>query len=85
MEENKEVKNIVPDYYASHNIMPSDFIEDWSLNFNRGSAVKYIARAGDKIEPGLTREEMLIKDLTKARTLLDREIKRIQRLVTESR
>ncbi|MFW3388549.1 UNVERIFIED_CONTAM: hypothetical protein RF648_21420, partial [Kocuria sp. CPCC 205274] len=75
----EEVENIVPDYYASHSIMPSDFIEDWDLNFNRGSAVKYCARAGDKIEPGLTHEQMLVKDLTKARTLIDREIRRIKR------
>lgn len=83
--EEKEVENIVPDYYASHSIMPSDFIEDWDLNFNRGSAVKYVARAGDKIEPGLTHEQMLVKDLTKARTLIDREIKRIKRLADSSK
>jgi hypothetical protein len=45
-----------------------DAIEDWQLNFNRGSMIKYIARAGRK-EPAKEKE-----DLEKARFYLDREI-----------
>jgi hypothetical protein len=41
------------------------------LNFNRGSAVKYIARAGRK------QGEAVIDDLKKARWYVDREIQRI--------
>lgn len=42
-----------------------------NLNFNRGNAVKYIARAG--------RKDALktIEDLKKARWYLDRELKRL--------
>ena len=37
-----------PEYYANGNIEVIDFIEDKELNFNRGNAIKYIARAGKK-------------------------------------
>lgn len=33
----------------------TDFIEDKGLNFHRGNAVKYIARAGKK-NPGIAKE-----------------------------
>ena len=42
-----------------------------NLNFNRGNAVKYIARAGQK---DVDKE---IEDLTKARWYINREIGRI--------
>ncbi|AXN51272.1 hypothetical protein DSM43518_04814 [Mycobacterium marinum] len=41
------------------------------LNFNRGSAIKYLARAGRK------QGEATIEDLKKARWYIDREINRI--------
>ena len=61
---------------------PSHYAEGWSngaeviditenLNFNRGNAVKYIARAGRK-DPLRT-----VEDLKKARWYLDRELKRL--------
>ena len=62
---------------------PSHYAEGWSngaeviditenLNFNRGNAVKYVARAGRK-------DAMkVIEDLEKARWYIDREIKRIR-------
>ena len=43
-----------------------------NLNFNRGNAVKYIARAGRK---GYDKE---LEDLLKAEWYLDREIVRVQ-------
>lgn len=61
---------------------PSHYSEGWSngaeviditenLNFNRGNAVKYIARAGRK-------DAMkTIEDLKKARWYIDRELKRL--------
>lgn len=63
---------------------PSHYAEGWSngaeviditenLNFNRGNAVKYIARAGRK--DGTT----TIEDLEKARWYIDRELDRLQR------
>ena len=42
-----------------------------NLNFNRGNAVKYVARAGRK-DATKTRE-----DLKKARWYIDRELKRL--------
>lgn len=61
---------------------PSHYAEGWSngaeviditenLNFNRGNAVKYIARAGRKDA------RKLIEDLKKARWYIDRELKRL--------
>ena len=49
---------------------PKDVIRDWDLNFNRGSAVKYIARAG--------RKEDELEDLEKAREFLTFEIDAIK-------
>ena len=61
---------------------PSHYAEGWSngaeviditenLNFNRGNAVKYIARAGRK-------DAMkTIEDLRKARWYIDRELRRL--------
>jgi len=43
-----------------------------NLNFNRGNAVKYIARAGRK-DPLRT-----VEDLKKARWYIDRELKRLE-------
>lgn len=61
---------------------PSHYAEGWSngaeviditenLNFNRGNAVKYIARAGRKDA------KKTIEDLKKARWYIDRELKRL--------
>lgn len=49
-----------------------EFIEDKSLGFHRGNAVKYIARAGIK-DPAKE-----IEDLEKARWYIDREIERLK-------
>ena len=37
-----------PSYYTNGKIEVIDAIEAWGLNFHRGNAVKYIARAGKK-------------------------------------
>jgi hypothetical protein len=47
-----------------------DFCNDYSLNFNRGSAIKYLARAGKK--------ENEIADLKKAIDFIQREIKHLE-------
>jgi len=49
---------------------PKDVIRDWGLNFNLGSAVKYISRAG--------RKDDILVDLKKARQFLDFEIEAIE-------
>ena len=53
-------------YTAGRKYEPKDVIRDWELNFNLGSAVKYISRAGRKGDK--------IEDLEKARQFLDFEI-----------
>ena len=60
-----------PSHYTDGKIEVISFIEDKNLNFHRGNAVKYIARAGKK-DP-----EKEIEDLRKAVWYLNREIKRL--------
>lgn len=60
-----------PSHYTDGKIEVIDFIEDKGLNFHKGNAVKYIARAGKK-DP--TKEA---EDLCKAVWYLNREIDRI--------
>jgi len=61
-----------PSHYTDGKIEVIDFIEDKRLNFHRGNAVKYIARAGKK------NSEKEIEDLQKAAWYINREIKRLQ-------
>ena len=49
---------------------PKDVIRDWKLNFNLGSVVKYIARAG--------RKDDIIQDLKKAKQFLEYEIEALE-------
>ena len=67
---------------------PSHYAQGWSngaevidiaenLNFNRGNAVKYIARAGTK-DPAKE-----VEDLQKAQWYLTREIERLQKVAQE--
>ena len=59
-----------PRHYTSGNIEVWDFIIDQDLNYCRGSAMKYISRAGKKDDA--------IQDLNKAIRFLEREIKRLE-------
>lgn len=59
-----------PSHYNRGKIEVIDFIEDQNLNFNLGSTVKYICRAGFKDD--------IIQDLQKAAWYINREIKRLQ-------
>lgn len=59
-----------PDHYCKgRKYEPKDVIRDWDLNFNLGSAVKYLARAGRKGD--------IVEDLLKAREYIDFEIEAI--------
>lgn len=60
-----------PSHYTDGKIEVIDFIEDKGLNFHRGNAVKYIARAGKK-DPAKE-----VEDLRKAVWYLNREITRL--------
>ena len=62
------VKN--PDHYCFSNYEPKDVIREWGLNFNLGSAVKYIARAG--------RKDDIVQDLKKAKEFLSFEIEALE-------
>lgn len=57
-------------YTEGRKFEPKDVIRDWGLNFNLGSAVKYLARAG--------RKDDVIQDLSKAKEYIDFEIAAIK-------
>ena len=60
-----------PAYYVEgRKYEPHLVIEDWKLNFNLGSVVKYVSRIG--------RKENDLKDLRKARQFLSFEIERLE-------
>lgn len=59
-----------PAHYCYSKYEPKDVIREWGLNFNLGSAVKYIARAG--------RKDDILQDLKKAREFLGFEIEAIE-------
>ena len=61
-----------PKHYTSHPSGVEAITVCEHLNFNRGNAMKYLWRAGEK-DP--TRE---VEDLEKARWYLDREIARMK-------
>lgn len=67
-----------PKHYNRGKISVIDFCHDQDLNFDRGNAVKYICRAGDKSEPGMTQEEKAVQDLEKAIFYLKHEIEWIK-------
>lgn len=67
-----------PAHYTRGSIEVRDFVADQELNFNRGSAVKYICRAGYK-DP--SRE---VEDLEKAISCIRHEIARINSLTADS-
>ena len=57
-----------PSYYANGKMETWDFIKDKNLDFDRGSAIKYIVRAGEKDK---AKE---IEDLKKAINFINHEI-----------
>lgn len=65
-----------PEHYRRRNPQPIDVIAAWQLNYPLGCAVKYIARAGFKAQPGKTLAESAIEDLEKAVSYLQHEISR---------
>jgi hypothetical protein len=62
-----------PPHYNAGKIEVIDAIEDWELNFSRGNAIKYIARAGRKST------ETEIQDLEKAVWYVQRELDRLKK------
>ena len=58
-------------YCEGRKYEPRKVIHDWGLNFNLGSAVKYISRAG--------RKGSALEDLLKAQQFLEFEIEELER------
>ena len=67
------VKDLVhhPAHYCYSEYEPKDVIRAWGLNFNLGSAVKYIARAG--------RKDDIVQELSKAKQYIEFEIEAIEK------
>ena len=61
---------IKPEHYNRLNPQPKDVIRAWGLNFNLGSAIKYISRAGHKDDA--------VQDLKKAQEFIQFEIDAIE-------
>lgn len=59
-----------PPHYTYSKYEPKDVIRAWGLNFNLGSAVKYICRAGHKDDK--------IQDLEKAKQFIEFEIEALK-------
>ena len=57
-------------YTEGRKFEPKDVIRDWGLNFNLGSAIKYVARAG--------RKDDIVQDLKKAQEFIQFEIDAIE-------
>lgn len=65
-----EVKH--PSHYCFSEYEPRKVIYSWGLNFNRGNAVKYLARAGRKLDE--------IEDLKKAIQYIEFEIEELEKV-----
>lgn len=64
-----------PSHYAEgRKYEPRKVIFDWDLDFNLGSALKYIARAGRKGSAAMSQKEKTIQDLKKAIQYIEFEI-----------
>ena len=68
-----------PNHYQGLNdLRVIDVIDRFNLNFSRGCAVKYVLRAGHKLEEGYTKEEKEIEDLEKAIWYITHEVNLIK-------
>lgn len=67
-----------PKHYTAHPSGVECIQVTEHFNFNRGNAMKYIWRAGEKAYPGDDPLDTEIRDLEKARWYLDREIARLK-------
>ena len=63
-----------PSHYADSKIEVIDYIEDKRLGFCLGNVIKYVSRAGKKVDSDKSVKDKEIEDLKKARWYLDRRI-----------
>jgi hypothetical protein len=68
-----------PDHYHPGTYEAINVIEAWGLNFNLGSAIKYISRCGLKPDAELSKKEKALEDLKKAAWYVNREIERLSK------
>lgn len=68
-----------PDHYHPGTYEAINVIEAWDLNFNLGSAIKYISRCGLKPDAELSKKEKTLEDLRKAAWYVNREIERLSK------
>lgn len=74
-----------PSRYTTGGVEAIDVIEAWNLNFNLGSVVKYISRAGKKPSGSLDKDHKQLEDLKKALWYMNREVERLTKLVDKSK
>ena len=67
--------SINPSYYKFDGFELIQLTEQ--LNFNRGNAVKYLARAGTKPAFGMSLGDAELQDLLKAQFYVNREVERL--------
>lgn len=63
-----------PAHYTDSKIEVIDYIEDKNLGFCLGNVIKYVSRAGKKVDSDKSIKDKEIEDLKKARWYLDRRI-----------
>lgn len=68
-----------PDHYHPGTYEAINVIEAWDLNFNLGSAIKYISRCGLKPDAELSKKEKALEDLRKVAWYVNREIERLSK------
>lgn len=74
--DNNDLVNQPPHYTGFSN--GSEVIDiTENLNFNRGNAVKYLARAGTKSAFGMSLDDAELQDLLKAQFYVNREVERL--------
>lgn len=69
-----------PLHYADSKIEVIEYIEDKNLGFCLGNAVKYISRAGKKVDNGRNVIEKEIEDLQKAIWYINRRILELENI-----
>lgn len=69
---------INPEHYNRLNPQPKDVIRAWGLNFNLGSVVKYISRAGHKDD--IVQDLKKAQELSSLRLMLSREPERREKI-----
>lgn len=68
-----------PSHYTDSKIEVIDYIEDKNLGFCLGNVIKYVSRAGKKMDSDKSIRDKEIEDLKKARWYLDRRIYELER------